>query len=400
LKKKEFKSKVESCERMTRIKMSVYFYLLFFGFGVLYPMLGIYFDEVGLTGAQIGFIMSVGPVISIFSQPLWGVISDRFQNPRFLLTMATFFAGISVLGFVFIQEYYLLVMMMGIFSIFQSGVVPISDSLTISYVKREGGEYGTIRLWGAVGFAMAVWIAGMVIEATFSASIFYMFAVTFMIGTWFAKQMPEEADSIHVDIRAGLAKLLRIPTFILLLISCFLVLGSIQANNFYFGIYYTSIGIGGTVAGVGLVFLFAAGSEAPFMKLAGFFIKRFGLVQVMILASILSASRWFFFYTEPSTLLIFLVSILQGISIGLFIPAGVELVRQLTPEDVKITGMSFYSMVGNGLGTMFATFVGGLIFDYYSIAHTYLFFGIATLLGTIALVGLLLIHKKSLCTAN
>lgn len=378
---------------MTQIKMSAYFLFVFFGFGALYPMLGIYFDGLGLTGSQIGMIMSVGPIVAIIAQPLWGMLVDRYQNPRIILTVTNLLTGITALGFLISENYFLFLIMAALLSLFQSAIVPISDSMTLSYAKREGIEYGSIRLWGALGFAVAVWISGMVIELTVTSSIFYLFAFSLLISTWFARQMPEEAESLKVDLRTGLAKLIKIPPYLIFLLSTFLIFGPINANNFYFGIYYTSIG--GTVAGVGLVFLFAAGSEAPFMRMAGYFIRRHGLIVILVVASILSASRWFFFYLEPGTTWILIVSIVQGISVGFYIPAAVQIVRDLTPDDVKVTGMSIYASIGNGLGTMTCTFIGGYIYEYYSIAHTYLFFSVATGIGVLLLGWIALWKKKN-----
>jgi PPP family 3-phenylpropionic acid transporter len=380
-------------KRVTQIKMSGYYLFVFFGFGVLFPMMGIYFDELGLTGSQIGMIMSVGPIVAIIAQPFWGMVVDRYQNPRTILTITTLLTGVTALGFLISESYFLFLLMAALLSLFQSAIVPISDSMTLSYVKREGIEYGSIRLWGALGFAFAVWISGMVVEVTVASSIFYLFALALLISTWFAKQMPENAESFKVDLRSGLARLIKIPPYLIFLVSTFLIFGPINANNFYFGIYYTSLG--GTVAGFGLVFLFAAGSEAPFMKMAGFFIRRYGIIVILVVASILSASRWYFFYLEPSTTWILIVSIVQGISVGFYIPAAVQIVRDLTPDDVKVTGMSIYASIGNGLGTMACTFIGGYIYEYYSIAHTYLFFSIATWIGVLLLGWIALWKKKN-----
>lgn len=377
---------------MIQMKMSAYFLFVFFGFGVLFPMLGIYFEEIGLSGSKIGTIMSIGPIIAIFSQPIWGMLCDHYQKPKAVLTLATFLTGVAGLGFLLTDNYILLLLIAAILSLFHSAIVPISDSLTLNYVKRANVEYGSIRLWGAIGFAFAVWIAGMVIEVTFTSIIFYLFALLLFISTWFANQMPEEAESLKVDLRSGLAKLMKIPPYVAFLISTFLIFGPIYANNFYFGIYYTSLG--GTVAGVGLAFLFAAGSEAPFMKMAGYFINRFGILTILIVAAILSAARWLFFYTEPSTVWVLAVSIVQGISVGFFVPGAVQIVRELTPEDVKVTGMSIYAAVSSGLGTMACTFIGGYIFEYYSIAHTYLAFGIATLVGVLILGWIVMWRKR------
>ncbi|QZT32527.1 MFS transporter [Caldalkalibacillus thermarum TA2.A1] len=372
---------------MYAVYISCYFLFVFFGFGALFPMLGLHFEAVGLSGGQIGMLMSVAPVVAILVQPLWGMICDRTQKPKEVLTLATLLTGVVVLLFLFTEWYLMLIVIVALLSFFQSAIVPVSDSLAMNYVKQHGGEYGSLRLWGAVGFAVSVWVSGVMIELTSTRIIFYIFAGVLVVAAWFATRMPEEGQSLQVDIRSGLAKLVKLPAYVAFLVCTFLIFGTMNANNFYFSLYYLSIG--GTVAGAGLVFLLAAGSEAPFMKIAGKMMRRYGVMSLLIVAAVLSGARWLMFYFEPSTWVVLAVSILQGISIGFFIPCAVHLVRELAPDDVKVTAMSIYASMGNGLGTMFCTFVGGWIYEYFSIAHTYLFFAAATLVG----VGLLILIR-------
>jgi PPP family 3-phenylpropionic acid transporter len=58
-----------------------------------------------------------------------------------------------------------------------------------------------------------------------------------------------------------------------------------------------------------------------------------------------------------------------------------EYVRNYTPFEVRATAVSLYTAVGNGLGSWFCTFVGGIIFDKFTIFYTYLFFGILSFAG-------------------
>ena len=221
--------------------------------------------------------------------------------PRLILTVCTLLTGLIGLGYllydhVVISLFFFFAMISALLSVFHSAIVPISDSIVLSDIRRRGGDYGLIRLWGAIGYAFAVWIAGLLIELTFTAIIFYIFASTLFVSVFFAKQMPGVADVPKVDLRAGLKQLFRIPPYVVFLCSTFLIFGAINANNFYFGMYYTSIG--GTVAGVGLVFLIAAGSEAPFMLFVKKVITRFGLYPILMLAGVISSLRWILFFFD------------------------------------------------------------------------------------------------------
>jgi PPP family 3-phenylpropionic acid transporter len=378
-----------------QLRMSGYYFFFYFGMGVLFPMMGIYLDDTGLSGSQLGTIMAVGPVVSMFAQPLWGIICDRYQNPNRVLTAITLLSAIVVLGYLVSKQYYYLILMAALLSLFHSAIGPLADSLTANYTKKYGGDFGSIRLWGSVGFALAVWMAGMVIEVTFMAIIFYLFAVSLLVSAWFAKGIPNEtseAGLIRADVKSGLKRLVRIPPYVLFILSSFLIFGPIIAHFFYFGIYYMSIG--GTIAGVGLFFLCAVGSEAPFMRMASYFINRFGLVTPLLIASGASAFRNFFYYTEPGVIWIFITSILQGLTVGLFFPAAVQFIRDLAPEDVKVTAMSLYTSIGQGLAAVSFSLFAGFIYEYYSIVHTYLFFGFTTLLGMVCLGGIAVWQRK------
>ncbi|OEH84611.1 hypothetical protein BHU72_08940 [Desulfuribacillus stibiiarsenatis] len=367
---------------MNRLFIS-YNWLLFFGIGSLYPLLAIYLEEVGLSGAQIGVILSIGPIVTIFAQPFWGYLSDRFQRPIGVITLTATLSAITVLGYLLLNHYIHFIVVAVLLALFHSPLVPISDSITLGYVKKHGVPFGNIRLWGAIGFALAVWITGFLMEFTFSGIIFYVFSIVLILTAILARWLPNEAEYVRTNFKQGISKLFRLPAYCLLLISTFLIFGAVHANNFYFGIYYTSIG--GTVAGVGVVFLLAAGSEAPVMRIANYYISKFGLANILIFASSIGALRWFFFSMEPSSLWVVVVSISQGISVGLFIPASVMLVRELSPDDVKVTSMAIFSSAGTGLGTTFFTVLSGYIIEMYTPSSIYLLYGIASLVGITSL---------------
>ena len=178
----------------------------------------------------------------------------------------------------------------------------------------------------------------------------------------------------------------------LFLVGTFLVFGTIQANNSFYGIFFTAIG--GSVAGVGLSFLIAAGSEAPVMLVAQRFISRFGLVPILILSATISSLRWIWYGFEPSPGLVTALLFVQGLSVGLYLPAAAQYVREISPDEVRVTAMGLYSAIGNGLGSMAGTLAGGFVLDAYGIFTTYTFFGIASLVGVVSMIALIFIPDR------
>jgi MFS transporter, PPP family, 3-phenylpropionic acid transporter len=371
----------------------LFYFFVFFAFGTLFPLLSVYLQEVvGLSGTEIGVIMSISPVTTIFVQPIWGMITDYTRKPVLVLTIALVATALIGLLYSFIYEYYWLLVITVLLASVQSAIVPISDSIALNYAQKNAGNYGSIRLWGSIGFAVAVLIGGWLSDRFAFVVIFYLFSFMLILSGLLARRLPKESQPMKAETLRGMTELLKIPNFILLLFATFLIFGPILANNFYFGIFIKQLG--GTLTGIGLAFLLAAGSEAPFMKMADGLIDRFGLVPLLMFAAVVSCLRWLFYFLEPPLLFVYITTVVQGFSVGLFIPASLQYVRDIAPTHVRVTAVSLYSAVGNGLGAWFCTFIGGYILDHYHIGAVYLFFSLCTFVGMLSLIGMSLINKK------
>jgi MFS transporter, PPP family, 3-phenylpropionic acid transporter len=369
----------------TSISLKGFYLLCFLGFGSLFPLLGVYLkEEVGLSGTEIGTLMSISPVVMIFAQPIWGMITDYTRRPRMVLSLSLLVTAAGGYFVLYLDSYLWLLLLFIVFSFFQSALVPVSDSILLNYVQKENKHYGNYRLFGAIGFAVAVYIAGELAEIFGIQVIFYLFSGVLILCMGFVIKMPRENQSLKTDLKKGINRLMKMPSFLVFLTATFLVFGPILANNFYFGFYIQEAG--GTLAGVGLAFLLATGSEAPLMRLAGLSLKKWGMMPIMMFAAFVSAARWLFYFFEPSFTMVLATAIVQGFSVGLFIPAAMEYVRVYTPTEVRATAVALYTGVGNGLGAWFCTFVGGAIFEQYSIFFTYLFFTSLTLLGLLMII--------------
>ncbi|KPL58265.1 MFS transporter [Rossellomorea vietnamensis] len=372
------------------------FYLLtFFGVGSLYPLLSVYLSEsVGLNGYQIGTIMSVGPIMMIFFQPIWGMVSDTTNKPTVVLGLTSLVAGIFALGYLFMDVYYGLLVVAILVAIFQSAIIPVSDSISLKYISKVRYNYGNIRLFGSLGFGIAVFIMGRLSEGFIGPTIiFYSFFICLVLSGFLSFRFPKERAAAKLDLKAGMKELFTMKKFLIFLAVTFLVFGPNLANNVYFGLFVEDSG--GTYAGIGLAFLIAVLSEVPFMRIAGGWIDKFGLLTVAALAGAASMIRWLFYFTEPSLWLVYSSAVMQGLAIGLFIPAGLRYIKEITPAHITATAVTVYSAIGNGLGNWFSTFVGGFIYETYSIYTVYLFFAVLSLLGIFLCFVLMKEEKKN-----
>ncbi len=65
------------------------FYLCFFAaFGSLFPLIGVYFKQLGMDASQCGFLVGVRPIVEYLATPLWSKMSERFQKGKVMLIVA------------------------------------------------------------------------------------------------------------------------------------------------------------------------------------------------------------------------------------------------------------------------------------------------------------------------
>lgn len=371
------------------------FYLFsFFAVGSLTPLLSVYLSEVeNMNGYQIGTIMSVGPITMMIMQPIWGMVCDWLGKPAKILSLTTFFAGVLALVYLFVHDYQWLVVIAIVLAVFQSAIIPVSDGIALQYATRVKANYGNLRLYGSLGFALAVFIMGRLAETIGLSIIFYSFFITLLISAFMALRLPEEPQSsAKPKLIFGVKELLSIKRFLVFLAITFLIFGPNLANNVYYGLFIENRG--GTYTGIGIAFLLAVLSEIPFMRAAGAWVKKIGLLPIVLIAAVSSLLRWVLYYFEPSLNLVYLTSVMQGLSIGLFIPAGLQYLRKIVPVHIIVTAITFYSAIGNGLGNWFSTFTAGIIMEKADIYAVYLFFGVLSLFGVILTIWLIWLERN------
>src|SRR5690554_368014 len=125
------------------IKLSVFYFVFYWSMTIVNVFLPLLFGYKGLTPAEIGVVIASAPIIAIFSQPLWGIISDKYQTVKkiiLLLLVASLLLGMSVF---FSSTMILLIVSMLLFQFFMAPIQPLMDSLATNISRENGGNYGS-----------------------------------------------------------------------------------------------------------------------------------------------------------------------------------------------------------------------------------------------------------------
>ncbi|WP_313641477.1 MFS transporter [Paenibacillus sp.] len=311
----------------------------------------------GLNSGQIGILMATGTLVAITIQPIWGIISDRYNQTRLVLILSV--AVPALLAVFYRSEYFIVLLLVYTAStIFSSTQAPIADSYAISAANRAGATYGSIRLMMSVGAAVGAYAGGLYVS-TFSVSTIWLPFLFFnMIAVLIAFTLPKQAEENHMmrqSFTQGVRQLLGNRVFLAFLGGSFLVNQTMAAFGTYFVIAFQSVG--GSTRYAGIALFLASVTNVPSMLFASKVIKRIGRERTLLLGALIYVLRWGIQVAFPYPSVMIGVQVLHGLSFGFFYIAAVEYVSQITSNEMQATGQSVFNMVFAG----FAGIVGNLL---------------------------------------
>jgi PPP family 3-phenylpropionic acid transporter len=110
-------------------------------------------------------ILMVMSIISVLSQPLWGMLSDRIHSIKKVFSFCIFASVMLILSLAVIKSIHVVMVMLPIIALMQSPLVPLLDIWILKSAQNGiSASYGIIRMWGSIGFAVAVAIMGILVS--------------------------------------------------------------------------------------------------------------------------------------------------------------------------------------------------------------------------------------------
>ena len=385
--------------------------------GALTPLIGPYLSYAGYTGAQIGTITATGTAVAIFASAFWGGIYSGSR--RKYVTLMLLMIAASVMNGVLSQTsgFLPVLTVFGVMYFFQAPVMSLVDSFTVS---RSGSDFGSLRTWGAVGFALGVFLTARLVDAASLKAIFPTYIGCFLIaaGAVFVinksyegsrgkandpkvigsvvtgaaagtaqGRVNEDKEDPGVEERRGFrgyAEVLKDEKLRKLIICTFLMGGSNVANNTYFSFLYMEGG--GTLAGVGVCMLIMVGSEAPFMAWSKRLADRFTMEKIILAAMVVSVIRFGTYAAGLPWWLLMVTGVSQGMVNGIILVEFVRYAAKLAPKGCRSLAISTYYVIGSNLSTIVCQLVGGLLLDHIGARGVYGFFALMNLTGVILYV--------------
>ncbi|MEK3786567.1 MFS transporter [Paenibacillus sp. FSL K6-1230] len=331
--------------------------------GLFNPYLTTLLVHQKMNASIVGGMMSVGILLSIIVQPIWGVLVDRYRQTKGVLLLAIIIP--AVLSFFYSFQIFAVIVFAYIISIiFSTTQSPIADSYAVSAARAAGTSYGTIRMLGSLGTALGGYAGGFYLSHFEITRLWLPFLLLSLAGAATVLSLSNnkrEYAAAPVSLSEGLRELLGNRLFLLFLIACFFVNQTLTAYNSFFVLAFQEAG--GSYSLVGTALLLASLTNVPSMLLAAKILKAWGHERTLLLAAFFYALRWAIQWLFPIPMVMVGIQVLHGLSFGLFYVAAVEYVAAAAGKRMQATGQSIFNMVFSGLGGIVGNLLNGFLFS-------------------------------------
>jgi MFS transporter, PPP family, 3-phenylpropionic acid transporter len=226
------------------------FYFFYFAFvGAMAPFWGLYLRSLSFTAFQIGVLMSLLQVTRIFSPNIWGHIADKTGRRVFIVRLAALCSMLCFTGVFFGSGFWWLFAVMIGMSFFWSASLPLVEATTLSHLGEQTHRYGSIRLWGSIGFILAVVGLGYLFDR-FPIDVLPWAVLGFLSGiVLFARRIPEAQVLSHDSDSLPVWQIIRKPEVLALIVASFLMAAAHGPYYTFYSIYLVDHGYEKSVIG-------------------------------------------------------------------------------------------------------------------------------------------------------
>ena len=372
-----------------KVKLTVLNFMEFAVWGAYLTSMGTYLARVGMAG-QIGWFYSVQGFVSLFMPALMGIVADRWMEAQRLLSLSHLLAGIFMLAAsVYGYQTGDAVQFAPLFTLYTLSVaffmptIALSNSVAYSALDQAGLDtvkaFPPIRVFGTVGFIISMWIVDLGGMQSTSLQFGWSGLLSIVMAAY-AITMPH--CHVSTGSRKSLSDALGLKAFALFrnyrmalffIFSMFLGV-CLQITNGFANPFITSfqnIDAFKDTFGVqhaNILISLSQMSETLCILLIPFFLKRFGIKRVMLLAMLAWVLRYLFFAVgDPGSGVVWFVlsMIVYGVAFDFFNISGSLFVDKETSLDIRNSAQGLFMMMTNGLGASIGTLSAQMVIDRY-----------------------------------
>jgi NHS family xanthosine MFS transporter len=360
-------------------------FLEFFVWGSWLISLGAYmFNVLHFKGWQVGSIYGTMGIASVFTPALFGIVADRWLNAERVLGICHIIGAGLLLWASTVTDYEGLYLLMLFNSFVFMPTIGLNNTVSYIVLEKRGfnivKDFPPIRVWGTVGFIIAMW---MVDICGWNKSPFqlYISAASGILLGIYAFTMPPcppvkstEKKSLASSLGLDAFVLFRRKKMLIFFLFAMLLGAALQITNTYgstflddfkntypdaFGVKHSNVLI--SISQI---------SETLFILTIPFFLRRFGIKQVMLMSIFAWVFRFGLFgIGNPGNglYLLILSMIIYGMAFDFFNISGSLFVEKEADIKIRASAQGLFMLMTNGIGAFLGNYISGRVIDNFTV---------------------------------
>ena len=375
--------------KQIKTRLAAMGFLEFAVWGAYLTSLGAFLARNGLAG-QIGWFYAIQGIVSIFMPALVGIVADRWIQAQKMLSLCHVIAGsfMSAAGWYAMNagaglEFTPLFTLYTVSVAFFMPTIGLSNSVAYTALNKAGLDtvknFPPIRTLGTVGFICAMLFVNFTGYQNTYQQLFTSGALSFVLAIYSLTMPPCPIDKGR---SAGVVDALGLRAFtlfkdkqmaIFFIFSMFLGV-SLQITNGFANPFIQSFGSVATFAddwgvkNANALISLSQISETLCILLIPFFLRRFGIKVVMLMAMFSWVLRFGFFgigNTGSGVVFLILSMIVYGVAFDFFNVSGSLYVDQKTDRSIRSSAQGLFMVMTNGIGATVGTLCAQEVIDRY-----------------------------------
>ena len=378
-----------------KFRLTIMNFLQYAIWGAWLISLGAYLGgELSFSGRQIGSFFATMGIASLFMPAIMGIIADRWIPAQKLLGICHII-GAALLVVAAPQREYLPLYSLILCSVmFYMPTISLSNSVAYNALTKSGLDtvkaFPPIRVWGTVGFICAMIAVDLLGFAQSSMQLYSSAVLGFILGIYsftlpnceVSKACKNQSWVDTLGLRAFmLFKQKKMAIFFVfsMLLGVSLQITNAFANDYltnHFGVIDAYKGTFG-VEHANILISLSQMSETLCILLIPFFLKRFGIKNVMLISMFAWVLRFGLLGTGnpgDGVWMLVLSMLVYGVAFDFFNISGSLYVDKETDPSIRSSAQGVFMIMTNGFGAFLGSYAAGEVVDIFGWPHSWFIF--------------------------
>lgn len=376
-----------------KLRLIIMNFLQFFVWGSWLITIGAYwfqtlpvlYPEVEWTGSAFGALFSTMGWAALVMPSLLGIVADKWINAEKLLGICHLAGAVILFSLPLVDDPTVMFWVMLLNMCFYMPTISLAISVAYSGLIKDGRDvvtdYPPIRVWGTIGFIAAMWTVSL-LQLEKTAGQFYVASGAALILGLYAFTLPKAPPEGKGVKAASFAEAMGLNAFSLFknrriftfFIFSMLLGAALQLTNAYGDTFlhdFEKIDKYKDALAVkypAIIMSIAQISETVFILAIPFFMKRFGIKNVMLMSMFAWVLRFgLFAYGNPLDGLWMIIAsgIVYGMAFDFFNISGSLFIETQTSPKIRASAQGLFMMMTNGVGAILGSMISGFVIEHF-----------------------------------